>query len=86
MRRVAPLEVKSRAHSEHMEDIPWGRLKTAVNLTELQGYFGRGNTRGEPLTQPLNVYVVRLIYFTCLGTFTKALLLFNIHDFVCVLC
>lgn len=53
---IAPLEVKSRAHSEHMEDIPWlplGHLKTAVNLTELQGYFCRGNTSREPLTPVL---------------------------------
>lgn len=47
---IAPLEVKSRARGEHMEDIPWlplGHLKTAVNLTEFQGYFCHGNTRGK---------------------------------------
>lgn len=43
---IAPLEVKLRAHSAQIEDIPLASLRLKVNLTELQGYFCHGNTGG----------------------------------------
>lgn len=43
---IAPLEVKLRAHSTQIENIPLASLRLKVNLTELQGYFCHGNTLG----------------------------------------
>lgn len=46
---IAPLDVKLRAHSTQIEDIPLASLQLKVNLTELQGYFCHGNTLISPL-------------------------------------